>query len=337
MKRITIRDMAKMLSVSPSTVSRALSDHPDISKKTKDRVNEVASTYNYTVNLHSNFFRNKKSNIIALIIPEINMFFAPAMINSINKVLSKTGYSLSVFITRDNYKREKKMIEQCIKWAVDGVLISLSSQTKSIDHLIKLSDFDISTVIVDRTIANDTFHSIISDSFGSSYKAMTHLLEKGHRNILGLFGNPNLSITSLRISGFKEAIKKYNLDLKRCPIVTVNNVKNIDVLLPELLEVKKEITAIFMMSDEMLSRTHYNLYKLGIRPYDDISLIAISDGSFPYILYPNVSFVKDSGTKLGKRTIRYLIDLIEGKKGSSKKRTLLKTKLVKLDSVKDIN
>lgn len=337
MKRITIRDMAKMLSISPSTVSRALSDHPDISQHTKDRVKEVATAFNYTVNLHSNFFRNRKSNIIALIIPEINMFFTPAMIKSINKVVSKTGYSLSVFISRDNYKREKKMIEQCIKWAVDGVLISLSSQTKSIDHLSKLSDFDITTVLIDRTIQNDKFHSIISDSYGSGYKAVTHLLEKGHRNILGLFGNPSLSITSLRISGFKQAIQNYNLDLNQCPIVTANNVKSIDKLLPELLEVKKEITAIFMMSDEMLARTHYNLYRLGIVPYEDISLIAISDGSFPYILHPNISFVKDSGTKLGKRTVRYLIDLIEGKKNNPKKRTILKTKLVELDSVKDIN
>ena len=83
MKRITIRDIAKMLSLSPSTVSRALSDHPDISEGTKKRVHEVADAFNYTVNLHSNFFRNRKSNLVALIVPEINMFFTPELIRSI--------------------------------------------------------------------------------------------------------------------------------------------------------------------------------------------------------------------------------------------------------------
>lgn len=328
--------MAKMLSISPSTVSRALSDHPDISQSTKDKVNEVASTFNYTVNLHSNFFRNRKSNLIALILPEMNMFFTPSLIRSLNKVLSNTGYSLFIFISKDSYKREKEMIEQCIKWAVEGVLISLSSETKDITHLKRLSDFEIKTVLLDRIVTNRKFHSVVSDSFGSGYKAISHLIEKGHKHILGLFGNPNLSITQHRISGFKKAIMEYNLDLASCPIVTVNNVKEVDAIIPNLLGTNNQITGLFVMSDELLARTHYNLSKIGKRIWEDISLIAISDGSYPYLLHPNITFIKDSGSKMGKKTIQLLIDLIEGKSTITKKKILLKTKLVELGSVKDI-
>jgi len=325
-----------MLSVSPSTVSRALSDHPDISQSTKDRVNEVASTFNYTVNLHSNFFRNKKSNLIALILPEINMFYTPSLIRSLNKVLSGTGYSLFIFISKDNYKKEKKMIEQCIKWAVEGVLISLSSQTKDITHLKRLSDFGIKTVMLDRIVTNKKFHSVVSDSFGSGYIATKHLIENGHKGILGLFGNQNLSITQHRISGFKQALIDNNIDLALCSIITVDDVKEIDSIIPTILNKNDKTTAIFAMSDEMLARTHYNLCKIGKKINDDISLVAISDGSYPYLVHPNITFIKDSGSKMGKKTIQLLIDLINGKSPSTKKKNLLKTKLVKLDSVKDL-
>lgn len=336
MKRITIRDIAKMLSISPSTVSRALSDHPDISQTTKDRVNEVASTFNYTVNLHSNFFRNKKSNLIALIIPEINMFFTPSMIRNLNKVVEKKGYSLFIFISKDNYKKEIEMIEQCIKWAVEGVLISLSSQTKDITHLKRLKDFEIETVLLDRIKANEKFHSVVSDSFGSGYKAISNFIEKGHKNILGLFGNPNLSITQHRISGFKKAILDHGLNLDTSPMVTIKNVKEVDSILPDILMKDPEITAVFVMSDELLAKTHYILAKMGKKIKEDISLIAISDGKFPYLLHPNVTFVKDSGSKMGKKSIQILIDLIEGRPLKPKKKTLLKTKLIELNSVKDL-
>ncbi|MDF1694629.1 MAG: LacI family DNA-binding transcriptional regulator [Saprospiraceae bacterium] len=336
MKRITIRDIAKMLDVSPSTVSRALSNHPDISQKTKDRVNQVANTFNYTVNLHSNFFRNRKSNLIALILPEINMFFTPNLIRSINKILARTEYSLFIFISKDSYKKEKEIIDQCIKWAVEGVLISLSSKTKSIDHLKKLTDFGIQTVLLDRIISNEIYYSVISDSFGSGYKAIQYLADQGHRNILGLFGNPNLSITQLRKEGFQKAITDFGLDSDVVRSATVGKVKELDRILPEIINTHPDITAIFMMSDEMLARTHYILNKLGKKIFQDISLIAISDGEFPFLLHPNVTFIKDSGKKMGKKTIRLLLDLIEGKSIVAKKSTLIKTKLVKLDSVKAI-
>lgn len=325
-----------MLSISPSTVSRALSDHPDISQNTKDKVIEVANTFNYTVNLHSNFFRNRKSNLIALIVPEINMFFTPNMIRSLNKVVSRTGYSLSIFISKDSYEIEKEMIEQCIKWAVEGVLISLSSETKSIGHLNRLKDFGIKTVLLDRIVSNKDFHFVVSDSFGSSYKAINHFIEKGHKHILGFFGNPNLRITRQRIAGFKQAIQEGGIDPENTQIITVKDAGQVDTLLPEIISENPNVTSIFAMSDELLARIHYNLNKLGKRIYDDISLIAISDGEYPYILYPNVTFVKDSGSKLGKKTIQILIDLIEGRNLKIKKKTLLKTKLVELNSVKDL-
>ncbi|MEM9544400.1 MAG: LacI family DNA-binding transcriptional regulator [Bacteroidota bacterium] len=336
MKRITIRDIAKMLSLSPSTVSRALSNHPDISDATKARVNEVAHTFNYTVNLHSNFFRNRKSNLIALIIPEINMFFTPRMIRSINNALSKTEYSLSIFISNDSYEKEKEMIEQSIKWAASGVLISLSSETKDINHLKRLHDFGIKTVMLDRIVANKKFHSVTSDSYGSGYKAVNHLIQMGHKNILGLFGNSNLSITQHRISGFRNALEENGLDIESSPMFTVKSALEVDKIIPVVLSERPQLTSIFVMSDELLARVHYMLTMMNKKIRDDISLIAISDGEYPHFIHPNVTYIKDSGSKMGKKSIQTLLNLIEGHTTKLKKKTLLKTKLIELNSVNNM-
>ena len=120
MKRVTIKDLAKLLNLSTSTVSRALSDHPDISEATKKRVRAAAEEFNYTANVHARFFRQQHSGLIALVLPEVNMFFTPSLIKGINNVIAASGYSLITFLTNDSYKREKEIIKQCLNWAVEG-------------------------------------------------------------------------------------------------------------------------------------------------------------------------------------------------------------------------
>lgn len=335
MKRITIRDLAKMLQLSASTVSRALSDHPDISDKTKHRVKETAAQYNYSVNLHSSFFRNKKSNLIALIIPELNMFYIPEMINAINDFLYPTDYSLFVFISKDKLKRENKIVEQCIKWAVEGVLISPSNETRNLKHLGSLHAAGIKTVVLDKILKNREFPSVSIDNISASFSAVDHLLKNGHQNILGIFGNPNIAITDERIKGFIKAHDSHSIDYRKEDIITIVNINELDSILPVVLNHNKKITAIFSMSDEILAKVHFHLQKSGKKIPEDISVISISDGSFPLLTHPNTSFIRDSGRKMGKKACALLIDQIRND-NTTIKHLELETKLVALDSVKNL-
>ncbi|MFK7758288.1 MAG: LacI family DNA-binding transcriptional regulator [Flavobacteriales bacterium] len=200
MRRITIKDLARILNISVSTVSRALSDHPDISDGTKQKVLKAAKEFNYTTNLHARFFRKQHSRLIALILPEFNMFFSPNLIKGINEVVSSSKYSLITFITNDEYETEEKMVKQCLSWAVEGVLISLSRQTENLDHLKILVESDVKCVLLDKTVHNDIFPAVTIDSELASYNAVSHLVEYGHKNILGIFGNPNFSISKERMN-----------------------------------------------------------------------------------------------------------------------------------------
>jgi LacI family transcriptional regulator len=131
MKRITIKDIAKMLNISTSTVSRALKNHPDISASVKQRVKEAADTFNYVPNDFAINFRKKSSKVIGLIIPEISMFFIPSIIKGISFVLHSEGYNFFVLSSEESLGMEEENLLTCINSRVDGILISLSRQTKT--------------------------------------------------------------------------------------------------------------------------------------------------------------------------------------------------------------
>ena len=333
MKRVTIKDLAKILNLSTSTVSRALSDHPDISESTKSKVRLAAKEFNYTTNVHARFFRNQHSGLIALILPEINMFFTPNLIKGINKTISSSKYSLIMFLTNDSYKKEKEIIKQCLSWAVEGVLISLSKQTYDLNHLEPLTNANIKCVLLDKALENEEFPAVTIDSTEASYQAISYLIEKGHQNILAIFGNPNFNISQERIKGYEKALVEHGIPILKENIVSVDKSADLDFILPPILNHNKEITAIFTMSDELLAKSLYHINALGLSIPKDIAIISISDGEYPYLTYPQVSHVKDSGSKMGRSACNFLLDAIAEPTKVRPSELLVSTKLVKLQSV----
>jgi LacI family transcriptional regulator len=332
MKRITIKDLAKLLNLSTSTVSRALSDHPDISSATKAKVRNAAKALNYTTNVHARFFRKQHSGLIALILPEINMFFTPHLIKGINKAIDNSKYSLIIFLTDDSYDKEAEVIKQCLSWAVEGVLISLSKETYNLDHLELLNKSNINCVLLDKVIENDLYPTVTIDSAAASYQAVSYLISKGHRNILGIFGSPNFSISQDRIRGYLKAFKDNDIPLLKENIISVDRSDELDFILPPILNHNKEISALFAMSDELLAKSLYHINSLGISIPKNIAVMSLSDGVFPYLNHPQVSHVKDSGTKMGRNAGKLLLDCIAQADDVSHK-VIVSTKLVELDSV----
>lgn len=337
MKRLTIKDLAKMLNLSTSTVSRALSDHPDISDATKKRVKDTAGEFNYTTNLHARFFRKQHSGLIALILPEVNMFFTPNLIKGINKTIAGSKYSLITFLSNDNYKQEKEMIQECLSWVVEGVLISLSKETKDLNHLEPLIKANIKCVLLDKALESESFPSVTIDSTDASYQAVSHLIKKGHQNILGVFGNPNFSISQERIKGYKKALKEHNLPILKENIISVDKSTDIDFIFPTILQHNKSISAVFTMSDELLAKSLYHINKIGLSIPKDLSIITISDGVYPYLMHPQITHVKDSGAKMGENAAKFLLSSITETSENVSSRSIVSTKLVKLESVSSRN
>ncbi|MBK9992783.1 MAG: LacI family DNA-binding transcriptional regulator [Saprospiraceae bacterium] len=160
MQKITIKELAKLLDVNPSTISRALHDHPDISQVLKERIKKIAKDFNFVPNHAAVNLRNKKSKLIGLILPEISMLFVPSIIEGVSNYLNKRNYNLLVLSSYENYEKEIENIDVCIKSNVDGILISLTNQTKNVDHLDRLNEFEIPVVIFDKTVEQVQFNEV---------------------------------------------------------------------------------------------------------------------------------------------------------------------------------
>jgi len=325
-----------MLNLSTSTISRALNDHPDISIETKNKVREAAKLFKYSTNLHAKHFRNQNSELIALIVPEINMFYYPKLIQGITEKIENAGYSLFIFLSNESFEREKEIIQHCQKWAVEGVLISLSKETSTLDHLKVLDESEIQYVLLDKILENDKAQSVVIDNHDASYKAVKFLVENGHQSILGIFGDPNLSITSERIKGFSKAISDFGERIIHSTKIAMNSCENLESELTKHLFSDARYTAIFTMTDDHLSHTLFTLNKQGIQVPDDISIISISDGIYPYLMYPQVCFIKDSGLRMGQMAAQTLLNKLDGRSIDDAHRITLSTELIVLDSVKMI-
>lgn len=329
--RATIKDLAKALNVSVSTVSRALSNHPDVSEETRKRVQELAQMLHYSPNLQAKYLRTHSSGIVALILPEINMFFTPELMNGVNHFLEEEGYSLMVLLSDNSLAKEQKLINYCVKLAVDGVMVSLSKETDSLSHLEELTLSGIPTILLDRVLKSSLYPTISINGEDAAYNAATYLIEKGHKNVLGLFGYPGLQITKLRIKGFQKAFEEKGIKLETSRIITIDDVKKIDDVLDIILSIK-ELSAIFTMSDELLAKIYHFLLKYKYEIPDDISLVSISDGELPYHLYPRTTHILHSGYNTGFRAASSLMKLIR-KEELPTWNYELQTQLIELGSV----
>lgn len=330
--RVTLKDIAAKLGLSLATVSRALADHPDISADTKDRVRGVAQALNYIPNYRARYLRARHSRLIALIVPEMNMFFMPSMITGINHVVQANDYSLIVFQSDNSIVQERRLVEYCTHLSADGVLLVLSSETSDLQHLDVLNDCGIPVVLLDKTIETSKHTTITIDDQEAGREAARYLIDHGHTRNIGVFGDQRQRISTLRLKGFRRAHSDESIPLAETQIIRVTTVDELPEQFERAFAAHPDITAIFTMTDELLVHTHHLLARRGIRIPDDVSLLAISDGQAPSFLHPNVSHLRHSGIEVGERTAHILIGMIEHNSDAMMD-VRIRTTLVELGSV----
>ncbi|MEO8561348.1 MAG: LacI family DNA-binding transcriptional regulator [bacterium] len=331
-KRVTLKDIAKQLGISMTTVSRALADHPDISAETKERVRDAAQVMNYIPNYRGRYLRAKHSRLIALIVPEMNMFFIPSMIGGINRVVQQNDYSLIVFQSDNSIIQERRLVEYCTHLSADGVLLVLSSETADLQHLEILHEVGIPVILLDKTIDTIKYTTITIDDEEAGREAASYLMDHGHTRVLGVFGDQRQRISSMRLKGFRRAHSERMLPLADSQILRVTLMSELEEQLNAAFAAHPDLSAIFAMTDELLVHTHYLLASRGTRVPDDVSLISISDGQAPTFLYPNVTHLRHSGGEVGERTAHILIGMIEHNSDAMMD-VRIRTTLVELGSV----
>src|SRR5687767_12271562 len=228
--QITIKDIARELGISPSTVSRALKDHPDISKETKKAVSELAAKLNYQPNIVALNLRTQKTNTIGVVIPELVHFFFSTVISGIEDVAYSAGYNVIITQSNESLQRKKTDIKALFNSRVDGMLISVSRETNTFDHIDNILAKGVPMVFFDRVYETANSSKIIVDDLSGAKDATQHLIDQGCKRIAHLEGPPNLNITKQRLEGYVEAHKDHKIAVNKslimaCPLGTIEEGK----------------------------------------------------------------------------------------------------------------
>jgi LacI family transcriptional regulator len=309
-KRATLKDIAERLQLSIPTVSRALAGHPDISDETQQRVRAMAEELGYMGADRGRTPETGPRRLIVMIVPEINMFFSPGLMTGLTRVLQQHDYALVIQHTGNSSALERELVEKCVQLQPEGVLIALSRETVSLDHLEILRRRNIPTALFDKTLETNRFSTLTLDDVEAGQLAAEHLLQQGHRRILGLFSDPRMRISMMRMRGFRRAHADRMLPLDEAQLVQVRDLADFDAEYGRALQAFPDATATFAMSDELLVHAHHALMRRGIAIPEPMSLLAISEGHAPEFLYPKVTHLLHSGAQVGERMAHIMMGLI---------------------------
>ena len=331
---MNLKQLAKELNLSISAVSKALRDSHEISASTKAAVIAKAKELNYQVNPFASSLRKQKSKTIAVVIPEVaNNFFALA-INGIESIAQERGYHVLIYLTHEDMQKEVAITKLLQNGRVDGIMMSLSSQTSNIIHLEELKEKQIPLVLFDRVADNIDCPKINTDDYKSSFRATEHLIENGSKNIAFLSISNNLSISNKRMNGYADAIKTNGLSSENNLIIECSNdeVEN-KLILKKILKSKKRPDAIFASVEKLALNVYEVCKELKINIPNDVKVIGFSNLQTASLLHPSLTTITQPAYEMGREAASILFKIIE-KRGYNliMEKTTLKSEIIFRDS-----
>jgi DNA-binding LacI/PurR family transcriptional regulator len=311
---ITIKDIARELGISPSTVSRALKDHPDISKATRDAVNELAARWNYRPNPIALSLKSGSSKTIGVIIPEVVHYFFSTVISGIEDVVYQRDYNMILCQSNEMWEHEVKNIRTLLSSRVDGILASVAKTTTDFDHYRTIVEKNIPLVFFDRVAEEVDTDKVVIDDEAGAYKAVNHLLRTGKKRIIHLAGPPQLAIARQRLNGYLKAMKEYKLTPSREEIVRCDDIESAENVVPELLKRKPRPDAFFAVNDLTAAQALMIVKRHGLRVPEDIAIVGFTNSQIANLTDPGITSVDQKGYEMGQMAAKLLLDRIENPK-----------------------
>lgn len=312
----TIKDIAKELNVSSSTVSRALKDYPGISDETKKKVKEVAERLNYRPNAVALSLRKSKSFTIGVIIPEVVHFFFSTVISGIEEIAYRNGYNVILCQTNEKLAREKSSLETMLSNQIDGLLVSYSKETTDFSHFTRLIEQEFPIVFFDRTPYIDNTLNVTVNDFNGAYKATQHLIKQGYGKIIHLAGPSNLAISKKRKEGYMTALKEAGLPILEELIISCpsgHEQESYTLVRNFFINNSNKADAIFAHHDIVAAGAMMAVKSLGMKIPEDVGIVGFSNWQFSAMIDPPLSTVMQPGFQIGERATEILLDIIDKK------------------------
>jgi len=328
---VTIKDIAKKLNVSPSTVSRALKDHPEISDKTKKIVKELATLLGYRPNQVALSLRSQHTNTIGIIIPEIVHHFFSSVISGVEDIAIQEGYNVMIFQSGESYSKEVLNTQSLYASRVDGLLVSLSKATKDFEHFKNLLNHDVPIVFFDRICEGLKTDRVIVDDYGGAYEAVEHLINQGCKRILHLSSSKEILIGRNRINGYKDALDEYNIPFDEKLVVKCDSYEEALAMTDDIFDANSDIDGVFAVNDFAAIGAMKVLKNRGKKIPEDISIIGFTNSVSSLFTDPALSSVDQHGKEVGRESARLLLKRLS--EGVSEDDHTPQTRIVRTDLV----
>jgi len=326
--QVTIKDIARELGISPSTVSRALKDHPDISPDTKKAVNDLANKLHYTPDPIALSLKNRQSRIIGVIVPEIVHYFFSLVIHGIEDLAYNAGYNVMVCESNETFDREVRNVDTLLSSRADGILVSISKETKTSDHFMRIKEAGVPMVFFDRICEDIDSDRVVVDDEKGAFEAVEHLIHLGRKRIVHLAAPDHLLIARKRKDGYVRAMQAHHIPVTEEMIVKCDTLEDAKKVIPGLLNRKPLPDAFFFVNDLTAAAALRIIKDHGLKIPDDIAVVGFTNGQISDLTDPRLSSVEQQGYEMGKEAVRLLLDRI--KKGSdyASITTVINTKLI---------
>lgn len=312
MTKIDIISIAKALSLSKSTVSRAFKENSDINPQTRERILTFARELNYRPNHYASQMRGQRSKTIAVVVPELANNFFTQIIQGAEVIAKENGYHVLIFVTDDDLNKEKEFVTSISNGKVDGVLMSVTGEGQDHSYLSNIDFKKMPMVFFDRVYDDVPLSRIITDDYQSSFMATMHLIKAGCRRIAYLVVNKEESIGKTRYLGYKDALEQEGIPFEDDLVVDCSNSyeENDSILSTFIEEVRPD--GIFASVERLAFSTYYVCHRMRVSIPNDLKIIAFSSLQIASLLSPGLSTIEQPADEMGREAARLLLTYLEG-------------------------
>ena len=337
-QKVTLKQIAKELDVSISTVSKALKDSAEISLDTRQKVKAFAKLYNYKPNNIALSLKNRKTKTIGVIIPEIVHHFFTTVIGGVEKVANDKGYNVIICSSNNSFDKEVINMEMLASGSADGFILSVAKETqqkKDYHHILETMSQGMPVVLFDRIIDEIVCDKVIIDDAKGAQMATNHLLSLGCKRIAILTTVDYISVGKLRTNGYLRALRAYDIPEDPDLILKIEDVDNCEQEIEKFLENKK-VDAVFAVNELFAVNAIKILSKRNVKVPGDVPVVGFTDGILSKHFIPSLTTISQHGEEMGERAARILIDKLEGGDDATEeyKTVIIDTSLVQRQSTK---
>lgn len=341
-RKVTLKQIAKELDVSISTVSKSLRNSLEIGEDTRLKVQAFAKFYNYKPNNIALSLKNRKTKTIGIIIPEIVHHFFSTVINGVEQIANEKGYSVIICLSDDSFDKEVLNMEMLANGSIDGFIMSLSKETQfkaDFHHISEVINQGMPVVMFDRVTNEVLCDKVIIDDKLAAYEAVQNLIDIGKKKIALVTTVDYVSVGKLRTDGYIKALLDNNLFFNENLVIRIEDIDTCEIKIGKLIE-DRAIDAVLAVNELFAVTIIKMASKLGLKVPDDLSVIAFTDGIISQYSTPTITTVSQNGIKMGQKAAKMLIERVEAEENNDEeheehyKTEVIETFLIQRESTK---